>query len=198
MINSDDEQTFRPVKKTQLDPFVKRPNPSAIMQSHDQLVKDKSYDEIRYARRQKEYKEVMNKRDKRPYEEFAKDLEVESREEVRRTRFRDSDDCHANKSQPPPYRRRNSHRQDREDSQIPVPQTLPKLLAHETDKIDGRYFAAMSPTADSGALTSQRTGNTSNRYDKNGNLVSCLRNKGALNSARDTDTFLSPRVGGHM
>ena len=55
-------------------------------------MKEKTYDEIRYARREKEYKEVITKRDSQPYREYVKDFEAESRDEVRRTRFRDSED----------------------------------------------------------------------------------------------------------
>ena len=83
MINTDDEQTFRP-KKIRLGNYKNLEMPlqsnektqNAIMSSHTNLIHDKNYYEQRNERREQEYREVMQKRDKQPYQEYVKDLEA--------------------------------------------------------------------------------------------------------------------------
>ena len=111
--------------------------------------------------------EKRNKKPVQPYQEYVNSLEEESRAEIRKARFRDTDGTkkHAHFSQPPPSRKNRSPTQEREESQPPQPQALPKLLAHESSNIDGRYFTAMSPLTDSMALLSGRTDQRSSRVD---------------------------------
>ena len=88
-----EEQTFRPVNRNQGKSSNRsRDLPlqsSKIAQSsHATLIREKNFYEQRHDRREKECKEVMNKRDKQPYQDYAKDLEDRSRENLRKARFR--------------------------------------------------------------------------------------------------------------
>ena len=74
-----------------------------------------------------------------------KDLEAETRAEVRRARFGGTQECEqTTQAIKTAKSMRSHHTPERDESQEPVPHALPKLLAHEKSSIDGKYFTAMS------------------------------------------------------
>ena len=88
----DEEQTFRPRggRRRNHDMPLQRDNKKQRVMNSSQtnlnLVKEKGFYEQRAERREQEYKEVMDKRDKQPYNEYVKELEQRSRENLRKAR----------------------------------------------------------------------------------------------------------------